>query len=112
MLKSAPIVAECEWGTLGAVKDDFEKLLLARATVRVMVFNGMYREIGTEAFANKICGWVGAFEGNQKGDTYLLVGYEEMKTRTGASGISKSLLTTLVNSPYPKGYSNRPQGAR
>lgn len=76
LLKSAPIVAECEWGTRGAVKDDFEKTLLARATVRVMVFDGMRCENGTEAFASEICGWVGAFEGNQKGDTYLLVGYE------------------------------------
>ena len=75
-LKSAPLVAECEWGNLGNIKDDFEKLILARAAVRVFVFDGGYCENGAEALANKFCDWVGAFEGSQKGDTYLLVGYE------------------------------------
>ena len=76
-LKSVPVVAECEWGNLGDIKDDFEKLILARAAVRVFVFDGMYCKNGAEALANKFCDWVGAFEGSQKGDTYLLVGYEE-----------------------------------
>ena len=76
-LKSVPVVAECEWGALGYIKDDFEKLILARAAVRVLVFEGKYCKNGAEALANKFCDWVGAFEGSQKGDTYLLVGYEE-----------------------------------
>jgi len=76
LLKSSILAAECEWGTLGAVKDDFEKLLLARTTVRVMVFEGMRHKDGTEAIANEICDWVGAYEGSQKGDAYLLIGYE------------------------------------
>ena len=75
-LKSVPLVAECEWGNLGDIKDDFEKLLLARAAVRVMIFDGRYCKNGAEALANKLCDWVGAFEGSRKGDTYLLVGYE------------------------------------
>ena len=76
-LTSVPVVAECEWGNLGDIKDDFEKLILARAAVRVFVFDGGYCKNGAEALANKFCDWVGAFEGRQKGDTYLLVGYEE-----------------------------------
>ena len=76
LLKSVPVVAECEWGDLPQIKDDFEKLLLARAAVRVMVFDGMYCKNGAEAIANKLCSWVGSFEGSRKGDTYLLVGYE------------------------------------
>ena len=76
-LTSVPVVAECEWGNLGDIKDDFEKLILARAAVRVIVFDGIYCKNGAEALANKFCDWVGAFEGSQKGDTYLLVGYEE-----------------------------------
>ena len=35
-LKSVPVVAECEWGDPGDIKFDFEKLLLARAAVRVI----------------------------------------------------------------------------
>ena len=75
-LKSVPVVAECEWGDVPQIKDDFEKLILARAAVRVFVFDGGYCKNGAEALANKVCDWVGAFEGSQKGDTYLLVGYE------------------------------------
>ncbi len=37
---SVPLVAEIEWGNQGDVWDDFQKLLVARAGVRVMVFNG------------------------------------------------------------------------
>ena len=71
------MVAECEWGDLEKIEEDFQKLFLARAAVRVMVFDGMYCRNGAEALANKLCDWVGAFEGSPKGDTYLLVEYEE-----------------------------------
>ncbi len=37
---SVPLVAEIEWGNPGDVWDDFQKLLVARAGVRVMIFNG------------------------------------------------------------------------
>ena len=75
-LKSVPVVGECEWGDVPQIKDDFEKLIQARAAVRVFVFNGGYSENGAEVIANEIRDWVGAFEGTQQGDTYLLVGYE------------------------------------
>ena len=42
-LIKAPLVAECEWGrgnNLGYIVEDFEKLLLARADVRLMIFDG------------------------------------------------------------------------
>ena len=38
-LTSVPLVAECEWGNLGDIKDDFEKFIQARAAVRVFVFD-------------------------------------------------------------------------
>ena len=79
-LESGPVVAEYEWGKLDGVKDDFEKPLLARAAIRVVVFDGMYCKNGAEAIANKICDWVGAYEGSQKGDKFLLVGYEGDET--------------------------------
>ena len=79
-LKSVPLAAECEWGNLSDIKDDFEKLIQARAAVRVFVFDGRRCRNGAEALANKFCDWVGAFEGSRKGDMYLLVAYEEVKT--------------------------------
>ena len=77
LLQSVPLVAECEWGTLGAIKDDFDKLILARAAVRVMVYDGGYSKDGAEGIANDLCRRVGAFEGNRPGDTYLLAGYDK-----------------------------------
>ena len=79
-LKSVPLAAECEWDHLGDIKDDFEKLIQARASVRVFIFDSRHCRNGAEALAIKLCNWVGAFEGSQKGDTYLLVAYEEVKT--------------------------------
>ena len=37
-MRSIPLVAECEWAQGGDVIDDFQKLLVARADVRVMVW--------------------------------------------------------------------------
>ena len=42
-LVDAPLVAECEWGNFDAIVEDFEKLLLAREGVRLMVFDGNYK---------------------------------------------------------------------
>ena len=38
-VKGVPLVAEIEWGNRGDVWDDFQKLLVARAGVRVMIFD-------------------------------------------------------------------------
>ena len=37
------LVAECEWGNKLNIENDFQKLLLARADVRVMVFDGTWK---------------------------------------------------------------------
>lgn len=41
LLAAAPLVAECEWGRWerGSIQNDFQKLLLARAGVRLMIFD-------------------------------------------------------------------------
>ena len=102
-LKSVPVVAECEWDPLPKIKDDFEKLPLARAAVRVMVFNGMHCKNGAEAIANKLCSWVGAFEGSRKGDTYLLVGYERDENNNWYSRYFKILINDSGQQPVLKG---------
>lgn len=83
LLKSIPMVAECEWGDFEDIKEDFEKLLVARAAVRVMVYDGRKFKGGAEAGAEQLCEWISAFEGGQEGDTYLLIAYEENATREG-----------------------------
>ena len=78
---SFPMVAESEWGPLREIEYDFQKLLLARAKVRVMVYDG-----GVASERNRknkpILKWlhelVGAFNGTQ-GDTYLLIPYLHVK---------------------------------
>ena len=45
-LKGIPVVLECEWGNKDRINEDFEKLLLARADVRVMIFNGNHFKAG------------------------------------------------------------------
>lgn len=40
LLKAVPLIAECEWGGLESVVDDFEKLLVGAADLRLMIFDG------------------------------------------------------------------------
>ena len=77
-LESIPLVAECEWGNIELIQEDFEKLLVARARVRVMVCDSESARLpgGTTAVVEKIREWVGAFHGDP-GDTYLIVVYGE-----------------------------------
>ena len=59
-LISVPMVAECEWKDFNAIVYDFQKLLLARSAVRVMVY-------GTPT-SIRLCEYINAFNGAQ-GDT-------------------------------------------
>lgn len=81
-LYSVPMVAECEWGDLDHIRDDFQKLLVARADIRLMVCDagwvcGCDRQ--AKETAKQLCKWIKAFEGSQAGDTYLLVAWERDK---------------------------------
>ncbi len=67
------VVAECEWNNKEFIKEDFEKLLVARAGLRVMIYNGRFIR------AQEFCQWVDRHEGNQAGDTYLLAEYQEQE---------------------------------
>ena len=75
-LISVPMVAECEWGDWEEIAYDFEKLLLARATVRVMVYDAWRDEDGAAGINNKLCEHIRTFKG-ARGDTYLLIALVE-----------------------------------
>ena len=77
-LKAVPMVAECEWENFGDIEDDFQKLLVARASLRVMVCDGWWLSNDTKgkATADRLAQWVCEFEGSRIGDTYLLIIYE------------------------------------
>ena len=72
---SCLMVAECEWGNPGGVDYDFQKLLLARAKVRVMVYWKRPRENQDET-CDRLLKHVETFNGT-RGDTYLLIGQYE-----------------------------------
>ena len=65
-----PLVAEIEWGNSGDVCDDFQKLLVARADVRMMIFDE-HHDLAVEDLIDQI----NFFNGNMAGDHYLLASY-------------------------------------
>ena len=77
-LRGMPMAAESEWGDMGAIEDDFSKLLVARASLRVMVCNGGCLPDDTQgrATAERLQQSVGEYNGSRVGDTYLLIVYE------------------------------------
>ena len=70
-LTDAPLVAECEWGDDQDIADDFEKLLLARAGVRVMIVDGGV-EPDSQRIADWLAGKVKKFKGSRADDAWLL----------------------------------------
>lgn len=64
------MVAECEWGRRQSVCEDFEKLLVARADVRVMVYNGARFEDHDE-----LQNLIQQSRLTQDGDTFLLAAW-------------------------------------
>ena len=67
---STLVVAESEWDRKGFIQEDFEKLVVSRAALRVMVYDGTY------AKPTDFRGWIERHEENCPGDTYLMVEYQ------------------------------------
>ena len=74
-LVDAPLIAECEWGNFEAIVDDFEKLLLAREGVRLMVFGGN-KKPGSKEIAERLAERVREFNGSRAEDAWLLAAWE------------------------------------
>ena len=74
-LIDTPLVAECEWGKFGEIKDDFQKLLLARASVRLMIFGG-WDKCGTKTKLEWMANQIRMFEPRCDQDAWLLVACE------------------------------------
>ena len=75
VLIEAPLVAECEWGNEGAIKDDFEKLLLARAGIRLMIFDARDQS-HSEEIARGLARMVREFNSSRAEDAWLLASWE------------------------------------
>jgi len=68
-LLEVPLVLESEWAP-GDVNDDFQKMLLARAHHRVMIFDRKTRDEAMEIVSDLVA-QVEAFRGTQPNDRYL-----------------------------------------
>ena len=74
-LIDAHLAAECEWGNPGDIDDDFQKLLLARASVRLMIFGG-WDECGSKRRLEWMANKIGKFKPSRDEDAWLLVACE------------------------------------
>ena len=87
-LIDVPLVAECEWGDFNKIKYDFQKLLLARACVRLMIYNGQHHSPDghhnppySQAIAERLAENVAQFRYRQKEDAWLLAAWERAENK-------------------------------
>ena len=79
-LKRIHLVVESEFGNAGDVVDDFEKLLVARADVRLMIFEKRNKSKVEEAF-NRFEREARQFCQSQSGDYYILAGRDGAESK-------------------------------
>ena len=72
---AAHLVAECEWGDITDIDEDFQKLLLARATVRLMIFDGNYKPKSPEIAKHLAC-QIRRFNRSGDEDAWLVAAWE------------------------------------
>ena len=70
-VRDVPLVAEIEWGNTGEVWDDFQKLPLARAGVRVLICDH------EDGLLGQLEEFVENFAPSEKGDGYLFATYAD-----------------------------------
>lgn len=73
-LKRLLLAAECEWGNQGDIFDDFEKLLVARADVRLMMFDDSKLQ-SWQSTLKKLCEMAEIFTGSTKDDRFVFACY-------------------------------------
>ncbi len=76
-LTDVPLIVESEWGNSKLVKEDFEKLLVARSIYRVMVFQKVDKDIVSLIKEMKL--WIFKFSSTAVGDKYLFAGWDKDK---------------------------------
>lgn len=76
LIRSIPLAVECEWGTKQEVWDDFQKLLICRAEVRVMIFSANSCDKAS-SLVEELNRQIERFVSSQKGDKYLFASYVE-----------------------------------
>jgi len=75
-LTRVALAAECEWGPQDQIYYDFEKLLLVRADLRVMVFDGS-RQPGYAELFRVFAQYIGRCAHTEVGDAWLFAAWTE-----------------------------------
>ena len=83
-----PLVAECEWGTYAHIKEDFQKLLLARASVRLMIYRDpmLHRDHGWQGAmwtAERLGLHISRFNRSRAEDAWLLAAWRRTENNRG-----------------------------
>ncbi len=79
-----PLVAECEWKSPKAIKYDFDKLLLARAGIRLMIYDGHFKP-GPKGLAEQLATRIREFNSSRAEDVWLLAAWH----RTDSNGLKE-----------------------
>lgn len=73
-LKRVPLALESEWLRPGDVDDDFQKLLIVRADLKVMVFGAKTKQDFLST-VDRLGRWVNEFEPTSPSERFLLCGW-------------------------------------
>lgn len=74
------LVMESEWGDLGLISDDFQKLMLARAAERLMIYQAA-DETDAAKYKDQLLKHLSHYRDKMVGDRYLFAGWIQ-KTRS------------------------------
>lgn len=73
-LKRIPMAMECEWRSADDIDDDFLKLVVTRADLKVMIF-GAQTHAQFDEIVKRLRQWKEAFEAGSPNDEFLLCGW-------------------------------------
>jgi hypothetical protein len=74
LILDSPLVAEIEWSNDRAIQDDFQKLLLARADTRLMIFQA-WDSVRGRAIMDKLVEQIDAYTRGEQDDRYIFACY-------------------------------------
>ena len=74
-----PLVIESEWGDKRDISDDFEKILMARANLRVMIFQDGNHSV--DDITTHLRTYIRRFRPRRVADRYLFCGYINVRNK-------------------------------
>jgi hypothetical protein len=94
--------AGIRWGGRAKINEDFEKLVVSRAELRVMVCSAESLQ-GVNGHFDRLSQMIGAFRSNQHGDRYLFAGWYGKKNTPGQLVFKSHVVGQCATSPLTRG---------